>query len=361
MRWYAETVIPDPAAIAADAVALAELDGGTGCERVRIDWLQRRLEHAPGIRSVDKVGNLVWTFGPPPYRLAVLVHVDDVFGEATVRGVTERDGWLCGPGIGDNAIAVATAVAVAEQAGPEPWPVAVVFTVGEEGLGALRGARHACRELAPEAVLALEGHGADRVFTSAVGSLRVRLTVTGPGGHSWWDRGRPSAVHDLVRLLHGMIESAPPQRPVNVGLIDGGTGVNAIAARASATVEWRATTQVALDDQEAALADLPVSPGLELATERLDRRPAGQIALDHPLVAAVLRARRSVGLPVATGDGSTDANAALAAGIPAVALGCCEGEDMHAPTERIRVGSIGVGAEQLRAVLTEILERNQEC
>jgi putative aminopeptidase FrvX len=88
MRWYAEPVIPDPAAIAADAVALAELDGGTGCERVRIDWLQRRLEHAPGIRSVDKVGNLVWTFGPPPYRLAVLVHVDDVFGEATVRGVT---------------------------------------------------------------------------------------------------------------------------------------------------------------------------------------------------------------------------------------------------------------------------------
>jgi hypothetical protein len=67
----------DPAAIAADAVALAELNGGTGRESV---------------------------------------HVDDVFDEATVRGVTQRDGWLCGPGIGDNAIAVATAVAVAERA-----------------------------------------------------------------------------------------------------------------------------------------------------------------------------------------------------------------------------------------------------
>ena len=143
---------------------------------MRIDWLQRRLEQAPGSRSVDEVGNLVWTFGPPPYRLAVLVHVDDVFDEATARGVTQRDGWLCGPGIGDNAIAVATAVAVAERVLlPEPGslPVAVVFTVGEEGLGGLRGARHACRELAPEAVLALEGHGCDRVFTDAVGSLRV--------------------------------------------------------------------------------------------------------------------------------------------------------------------------------------------
>ena len=206
----------DPAAIAADAVALAELPGGTGHEQVRIHWLQRRLRQAPGRRYVDDVGNLVWAFGPPPYRLAVLVHVDDVFGEATVRGVTQRDGWLCGPGIGDNAIAVATAVAVGERTLAE-GPVAVVFTVGEEGLGGLRG-------------------------------------------------------------------------------------------------------------------------------------------LTHPLVAAVLRARRSVGLPEATGDGSTDANAALAVGIPAVALGCCEGEDMHAPTERIRADSIGTGAEQLRAVLHEIGE-----
>src|ERR1700704_5622255 len=88
----------DTGVIIADAVALAELPGGTGHERVRIDWLHKRLTAAPGSRHVDGVGNLVWTFGPPPYRLAVLVHVDDVFGEQTVRGVTRRDGWLCGPG-----------------------------------------------------------------------------------------------------------------------------------------------------------------------------------------------------------------------------------------------------------------------
>ena len=185
----------------------------------------------------------------------------------------------------------------------------------------------------------------------------MRLTVTGPGGHSWWDRGRASAVHELVRLLTSMIASVPAPLSVNVGLVDGGTGINAIAARASATVEWRATDQAALDRQEAALAELTteVSPGLRLETERLDRRP-GSVPLAHPLVAAVLRARRAVGLPDATGDGSTDANAALAAGIPAVALGCCVGEDMHAPTERIRADSIAAGAGQLHAVLAEILD-----
>jgi acetylornithine deacetylase/succinyl-diaminopimelate desuccinylase-like protein len=45
----------------------------------------------------------------------------------------------------------------------------------------------------------------------------------------------------------------------------------------------------------------------------------------------------------------------------AVAIGCCEGEDMHAPTERIRADSMITGAEQLRAVLAEILEGYQEC
>ena len=46
-----DTALP-PAAIAADAVALAELDGGTGNERTRIEWLQRRLvppRAAPGL------------------------------------------------------------------------------------------------------------------------------------------------------------------------------------------------------------------------------------------------------------------------------------------------------------------------
>jgi tripeptide aminopeptidase len=346
----------DPAAIASDAVALAELDGGTGRERARIDWLQRRLASAPGDRQVDEAGNLRWSFGIVPCRLALLVHVDDVFGPDTVRGVSQRDGWLAGPGIGDNAIAVATTVAVAERDIPLPAALTVVFTVGEEGLGALRGARHACRELAAAAVLALEGHGLDRVFTEAVGSLRVRLTVTGPGGHSWWDRGRPSAVHGLVRLLDELIAAAPAGRPVNVGLIEGGSGVNAIAARASATVEWRSTDQGQLDEQRAALAGLQAAAGLSLAVEQLDSRPAGSLPVGHPLVQAVLRARRRVGLPETTADGSTDANAALAAGIPAVALGCCDGEDMHAPTERIRFDTIAAGAGQLSAVLREILD-----
>ena len=47
IKWYAEAVPFDPAAIAADAVTLAELHGGTGHESVRIDWLPGRKPHLP--------------------------------------------------------------------------------------------------------------------------------------------------------------------------------------------------------------------------------------------------------------------------------------------------------------------------
>jgi hypothetical protein len=46
----------DPEAIAADAVPLAELPGGTGRERVRIDWLNKRLAAAPGGRHAVATG-----------------------------------------------------------------------------------------------------------------------------------------------------------------------------------------------------------------------------------------------------------------------------------------------------------------
>ena len=41
----------------------------------------------------------------------------------------------------------------------------------------------------------------------------------------------------------------------------------------------------------------------------LDSRAASCVPISHPLVAAVLRARRSIGLPATAADGSTDSNA----------------------------------------------------
>ena len=92
-----------------------------------------------------------------------------------------------------------------EQMDEPPPGLAVAFTVGEEGLGDLRGARAACAALEPHAVIALEGHGLDEVMIDHVGSVRARVAVTGPGGHSWWDRETPSAVHALVGIASDLV------------------------------------------------------------------------------------------------------------------------------------------------------------
>lgn len=266
-----------------------------------------------------------------------------------LHDVVERDGRLVGPGIGDNALAVAVAANVVEELAPRlDAPFAVVFTVGEEGLGALRGARHAAATLATDQAIALEGHGLDHVVADAVGCVRVRISVTGPGGHSWGHRGRPSAIHGLVSLL-------APLEGVNIGLISGGDAVNAIAGRAEAVIEKRSLDEAELEQAAAQFAALALPDGLDVQVETLDRRPAGRLDRSHPLLEAVGAVRAELGLPERYEDGSTDANAALAAGIPALSIGCANGGDMHTPHEWIERDSITAGVAQLEGVLRRLL------
>jgi acetylornithine deacetylase/succinyl-diaminopimelate desuccinylase-like protein len=343
-------------ALADDLIALAQTPAPTGAEGPRLAWLEQRLAAAPGTRERDAAGNLVWRLGAGRPALALLAHVDTVFAADTDLRVREEDGWLHGAGIGDNAAAVAVAVHVVEQLAAElTRPLVVVFTVGEEGLGNLRGALHACGELRPEMAIALEGHGLDDVFVDAVGSVRARLQVRGPGGHSWWDRGRPSALHTLVSLLTVLLAEGSAAAPINIGRVSGGGAINAIAAEAEATIESRSLDERALDEFATTLADLKLPAPLELTVEPLGRRPAGRLDRDHALLAAVRETRAEVGLPDVLGDGSTDANAALAHGIPALSIGCARGQDMHAPTERIEAASLALGVAQLEGVLRRLL------
>ncbi len=339
-----------------DLVELAAIPAPTGSEGARLDWLEQRLVGAPGRRERDTVGNLVWQLGSGRPALALFAHVDTVFTPDVDHEPVERDGWLHGPGIGDNAAAVATAVDVVESIASElSLPFVVVFTVGEEGLGNLRGALHACAELEPETVIALEGHGLELVRVDAVGSTRARIQVSGPGGHSWWDRGRPSAVHALVELLASLLAEAGADPAVNVGTISGGEAVNAIAAGAHAIAEARSLDSGALDAFEERLGGCHVEQPLTLEIELLGRRPPGRLDRSHPLLAAVRKVRARLGLPDLLGDGSTDANAACAYGIPALSIGCARGHDMHSLGERIEIASLEQGRAQLEAVLRTLL------
>ena len=324
----------------------------TGSEEARIGWLEERLSGLGGWRARDEVGNLLWRFGGASEvpALLLMAHVDTVFAEVESIDVVRSGQELIGAGVGDNAAAVMAVIWSLSAMGSVPKGLAVAFTVGEEGLGNLRGALHACRSLRPAMAIAVEGHGLDEVVTEHVGSARARLAVHGPGGHSWSDRGTPSAIHALLPIGARLAAAG-----ANVGRISGGGAVNAIAAEAELLVERRALDQDALAAFEEEVLRLRVEEPLQLECEIVGRRPAGWVERDHPFVRTVLAARRPLGLSDGFGSGSTDANAAAALGIPAVSLGCTRGSGMHTLGERIELEPLELGCRQLRAVIRALL------
>lgn len=345
-------------AVIADTLELAAIPAPTGDEGARAAWLTARLPAA----TMDREGNVLIAPHPgdgPPVVLAA--HMDTVFGHEVPHEVRHHGDGLFGPGIGDNSLAVAALVAIAgalARMPPTRRPVVCAFTVGEEGRGDLRGARAVVADLTPFALLAVEGHFGDRLATTAVGSTRLEVRMHGPGGHSWGDRGRPSAIHGLARAA-AVIADIPTSRnaSVSVGLIGGGTSINTLAAEAWMEIDLRAVDPAELAALEkrarATVAGAAVREDVEAEVLEIGRRPAGRLAPDDSLRAALLEVRAAVGLPPPDeAPVSTDANAALGAGIPGATLGLSRGGGMHTREEWIATEPIGDG---LVAVLTSAI------
>jgi tripeptide aminopeptidase len=339
-------------------VELAEIPAPTGREEARREvvrswWAQ---DGWPDVRT-DQAGN-VWARIRPGGRPAVVLaaHLDTVFDEAEDHKVRRDGSLLRGPGVGDNSVGVAalSAIGTLVAAGDGTAPVWIVATVGEEGLGNLRGIGEVIRQdLVPlAAVVAIEGNYLGRVATTGVGSVRWRVTVSGPGGHAWEQASAPSAVHAAAEMVAalGRLPACPggadhTARSVNVGLFSGGEAVNARARRAAFHVDLRATDAAALADLAERAGAIVRSPGggLTAEVEELGRRPAGALAPAHPLAAAAAGALRAAGLPAAFTAASTDANAAHAAGVPAIAIGVTTGAGEHTPGEWIDTAPLATG------------------
>jgi di/tripeptidase len=183
------------------------------------------------------------------------------------------------------------------------------------------------------AAIALEGSGTSAVVTRALGSLRFRVTITGPGGHSWSDAGAPNPILLLSRALTAIAElplSTSPLTTLNVGHISGGTSVNSIPSSATALIELRSTDSAhlhsaaseihrVLNETIAPLASTPNPPTLQIET--IGDRPAASLPDDSALLCTLRAVDRHLNLPTEQRLGSTDANLPLSLGIPALAIG----------------------------------------
>lgn len=328
-------------AIVARQIAIAEIPAPTGHEAPRAGQLVGWLAASGASARRDAVGNVIARLGPdagPP--LAILAHLDTAFGPDVRCGITRAGPRLLGPGISDNArgLAVLSSLpALLRDAGVMlEQPIDLVATVGEEGDGDLRGARAYLDDavVAPRAVIALDGGGDDRVIHVGVGARRLRVTITGPGGHSWSGYGGASALDDAMRLARAASALGGTPAAVHAGhavgvtvaRLVGGEAINAIPARAVLDIEMRALSESALDAVEARWRAVvqTVERGdavFEREITTLGRRPAGALPATHGLVRAAVDATHAVGRRAVLASGSSDANAALVRGIPAIGLG----------------------------------------
>ena len=361
---------PAPTALARSALAetvlartveLARIPAPTGAEHDRAAVVRRWWEEDGWQPRTDDAGN-VWAQagGGDGPGLLVCAHLDTVFPVTVPHVVITEPGRLSGPSVGDDSIGVASLPAVARlsQPGPGTGPLWLVATVGEEGTGNLAGIRHAL-DHAPQpvaAVIAIEGNYLGRVVTTGVGSVRWRVSYHGPGGHAWERSQAPSAVHAAARagaLIAGL-DVAGARCSVNIGTICGGEAINARAREAWFEVDLRADSAAALAslvDQAGAIVRA-ADDQIRVRIEEIGSRPAGGIAESSALARAAVAAHERAGVPAELRAASTDANAAYAAGIPAVALGVTRGDGEHTPEEWIETAPVadglGVLAETIR-------------
>lgn len=313
-------------------------------ESARADWfLSRFRQLGLGNIQLDQEGNALAELLPSvpaqPETPVVLLsaHLDTVFPAGTPCDPhQEKDSpRIYAPGICDNAAGLTALLGIAaalRYANIVP-PIPILFSanVGEEGEGDLRGMRFLFEQGRYRgriaAALALEGGGTNTTVTRALGSIRLRLTVTGPGGHSWLDAGAPNPILILSRILSAIAEIELPTEPLttlNVGHISGGTSINSIPESATALLDIRSTDPAHLRAAEAAvhrICNRLSTASTETTIQNIGNRPAAVLPDDSPLLDTLRAVDRHLVLRTEQRLGSTDANIPLALGVPALAIG----------------------------------------
>ena len=311
--------------------------------------------------GTDATGNVIAWLGPPAEPAAVFAaHLDTVFAAGTPIEFSEADGRLSAPGIGDNSLGVAALLHLARFLGERPVAraVALVATVGEEGLGDLRGAKALLEHLECRAFVAVEGQALDSITVAGVGSIRLRVTIGGPGGHPWGNRDHANAAHGLLlRLATALGELRSPDLALNVNVLAAGTAINVLPDTASADIDLRAEDDRTLRVAAERLIEIVSiqEPQLTVSVEQLGHRPGGRIAEDDPLIEAARRARVAAGLsPAVEEASSTDANAAHGRGIPAITVGVSTGGNAHRLDDYVDIAPVAGGLRSLEELALEL-------
>ena len=308
----------------------------------------RELVIEAGLEAeLDEIGNVVARRGGTGTgrAVAVVAHLDTVFPEGTDVTVRREGDRLLAPGIADDTRGLVTMLTVIRLLDAHGIAlrddVLFVGSVGEEGIGDLRGVKHLFRDGGPkiDAFIAIDGTSNTRVLNHAVGSHRYRVRFLGPGGHSWGAFGLGNPAHAMARAITlfddraGEYVTSGAKTTYNIGRIGGGTSVNSIPFENWMEVDMRSMEPERLEEIDAIFHEAMTGAlaeqnelrrdGEELTVdiEMIGNRPSGVVPVETPLIQRALAATRAVGAEPELSMGSTDSNVPIARGIPATTVG----------------------------------------
>jgi len=368
---------------------LCRVPAPTFLEQQRAEWMAAQFRTLGWHAAIDRCGNVLASLEAEPAgpMVATTAHLDTVLAPRVKEDVSiDRDGDFRGPGVSDNGAGLAALLALAKAikalpresgALDEMWNrLLLIANVGEEGEGNLSGMRHICRQADLTArigsFLVLDGAATDHITWQALGSRRFEVVFSGPGGHSWSDFGIGNPVHALNRAMAAFVDQRPldprstPKVAVNIGVIEGGTSVNAIPASARAKVDIRSENNDRIEELVVAL-HTAVARAEEIENARalgnkvtvkireIGSRPAGRVAADAPIISYLRAVDAHLGIRARLDCASTDANIPMSMGIQAVSIGAGgQGGGAHTAAEWYRPDGRDLGLKRI-ALTTALL------
>ena len=383
LRAAEQFIRSDHDRIVREIITLTEIPAPPFKESARARAFMQMLK-AHGLTSVeiDAEGNALGLrkgVGNGPL-IAIAAHLDTVFPEGTKIKVRKDGTRLLAPGIGDDTrgLAVLLGIIRALDSAKIQTTSDLLFVgdVGEEGAGDLRGMKYLF-ERGPykdriKMFVSLDGAGdGSELTTGALGSKRYRVTYRGPGGHSYGSFGLVNPAYALATAMTRLAAipvSSNPRTTFNVGVIGGGTSVNAIPSEAWMDVDLRsesperldrlvetfvAQMRSAADDEN--LARSTAQGRIDVETKLIGERPSGSTPLSSPIVQIATAVIQKFGMQAAHSIGSTDANIPISLHIPAITIDSGgNGGRAHSLDEWIDVEK-NASAKGIHLVLTTIV------
>lgn len=330
-----------------DLILLTEIPAPPFKETVRAEKFKSMLEDAGAEKVwIDEVGNVIGLRkGSEEGKVVVLdAHLDTVFPEGTDVTVTKKGDTLYAPGIGDDtrglAMVIAALKAINKAEIKTKADILFIGSVGEEGLGDLRGVKHLFEEGKEkiDSWISIDGGKIGRVNNAALGSIRYKAIFKGKGGHSWGAFGLANPHHALgvaikeFSMQASEYTSKGPKTSFNVGRIGGGTSVNSIPFESWMEVDMRSVSADRLKEIDAIFLKSMrkavdeynasgIKDAITLELVKIGDRPSGETAVDNPLVQRAIAVSNYFNASPKLTIGSTNASIPISKGVPAITIG----------------------------------------